>query len=145
MGFVHHHQIPGGVPHIIGLASGKLVGTDDNGILGFEGAEVAELEGGIVGLGFKNLAGQEKFLIQFLIPLFPQVGRGNDEDAAFALGPFLGKDQTGLNRLAQTDFVGQQRTFGQWGAEREQCRVHLMRIQVHLRTGDGVGELFNTV
>ena len=59
---------------------------------------------------------------------------------AFALGPFLGQDETGFDGFTEADFVGQDDAIRQWRSEGKQGRIHLMRIHVHLGTGDGLGQ-----
>jgi hypothetical protein len=78
-----------------------------------EGPELALLDGGVVGLGFEDAAGQEELLGQLLIPLLAQVRRRDDQDAPLALRPLLGEHQTRLDGLAETDLVGQQRALGE--------------------------------
>ena len=89
VGFIHDDEIPRRVGYIRGFVAGELVGANDNGIIGLKRAEIANFDSGIIRLGFKQPAGQEKFFIQFLIPLFPQIGGRDDKNAAFAFGPFL--------------------------------------------------------
>ena len=113
------------------LAPGELVGADDD--LGrLEGAELALLDGGVVGLGLQDAAGQEELLGQLLIPLLAQIGRRDDQDAPLALRPFLREDQARLDGLAETDLVGQQRALGERRLEGEQGGIDLMGIQIDL-------------
>ena len=37
--------------------------------------------------------------------------------------------------------MGQNRAFGQWGSNGEQGGVNLMRVEIHLGVGDGLGDL----
>ena len=54
---------------------------------------------------------QAERVLQLLMPLLAQVGRHDDEDAALALGPALGDDQTRFDGFAQTHFIGQDYAF----------------------------------
>ncbi|MNF19413.1 hypothetical protein D3C80_2241870 [compost metagenome] len=47
------------------------------------------------------------------MPLLAQVGRYDNENAAAALGPALGNDQTRFNGFTQAYFVGEDHAFGQ--------------------------------
>ena len=76
-----------------------------------ERAEVALLDGRVVGLRFQDAAGQEEFLGQLLMPLLAEVGRRDDQNAPLALRPFLREHQARLDGLAQADFVRQQRAL----------------------------------
>lgn len=46
----------------------------------------------VVVSGLKDSGWQEKLLLHFLRPLLAEIGRGDDENAPFALGPLLGED-----------------------------------------------------
>ena len=100
------------------------------------------LDGLPVGLGFKQASGDTEFVRQFLMPLLAQVGRGNDQNAAFALGPFLRDQQARLDGFAEADFVGKNGALGQRVARSEQRGIDLVRVQVDLsiqqRTGHAV-------
>ena len=48
-----------------------------------------------------------KTIAQFVLPIFNQTGRRNDQDSVrFAAGVQLSKEHAGLNRFSQTDFIG---------------------------------------
>ena len=64
------------------------------------------------------------------MPLLAETGWNNDQNLAFALRPLLGKQNPCLNRLSETDFVGEDRAFGQWGAKSKQRSLDLMGVQV---------------
>src|SRR5439155_25298468 len=106
------------------------------GILNFERTKVSLPDRGVVRLGYKKLAKQKEFLRQLLITLLAKIGRHDDKNTAFSLGPLLGNDQASLDSLAQADFIRDQRPLGEWRIEGEQRRIDLMRIQIHLRPGD---------
>ena len=144
MGLVHHHQVPCRVGHVGGLVPRELVRANDNRVA-LERAEVALLHSRVVGLGLKKTAGQEELLAQLLMPLLPEIGGRDHQNAALSFCPALGEHEAGFDGLAESHFVRQQRALGQGGAEGEQGRVHLMRVQVHLRTGHSSGELLHAV
>ncbi len=83
-------------------------------------------------LGFENGRGEKEFFQQLLVPLLAQAGRNNDEDPAFPFSPYLGKNDTGLDSLTQTNFISQDRSTGEWRSERKQGCINLMGIQVNL-------------
>jgi hypothetical protein len=70
------------------------------------------LDGLAVGLGFKQAGGDTELVRQFLMPLLAQVGRRDDQNAALALGPFLGDQQAGFDGFAETDFIGKDGALG---------------------------------
>jgi hypothetical protein len=49
------------------------------------------------------------------------------------LGPALGDGKACLDRLAEADLVREQGTLGEERRQREQCHVHLMRVEVDAR------------
>ena len=53
----------------------------------------------------------------------------------------LGEHEASLDGFAQANFVGKQGSLGQGRAEREECRVDLVGIQVHLCAGHGSSKL----
>ena len=130
--------------HVGRLALGELVRADDD-VRRLERAEVALLDGRVVGLRFEDAAGQEELLGQLLMPLLAQVRGRDDEDAPLALRPFLREHEPGLDGLAEADLVGEQRALGEGRLEGEQRGVDLVRVQVDLRTGHSASELFGAV
>ena len=112
VGFVDDDEIPRGVGDIGCLVAGELVGTDDEGVVYLERAEAAGTDGGVVGFGLKNGAREEEFFGNLLMPLLAEVGRRDDEDASFALGPLLGNDEARLDGFAETDLVGEESALG---------------------------------
>src|SRR5690606_8170285 len=83
--------------------------------------------------GFQNQRREIKFLQKFLIPLFTQVSRSDDQQLSFPLRPLLTKDDACFNRLTQAYFVCQDCTFRQRRMKRKQSRLYLMRVKVYLR------------
>jgi hypothetical protein len=145
MGFVDDHQVPRHGLHVLGFACRELIGADEYG--GAVACEVERvcrtvLDGLAVGPGFKQAGGDTELVCQFLMPLLAQVGRGDDQNAALALGPFLRDQQACFDGFAETDFVGKDGAPGQRVARREQRGVDLVRVQVDLsiqqRTGHAV-------
>ena len=53
--------------------------------------------------------------------------------------------EAGLDSLAKTHLVGEQRAFRKWRLKGEERRTDLMRVQVHLRAGHRTGKLLATV
>ena len=60
------------------------------------------------------------------------------------LRPPLGQEDTGFNRLTETDFVGEDRAR-EGRAKREQGRLHLVRIEIDLSVRERAGEFFHAV
>ncbi len=79
------------------------------------------------------------------MPLLAQVGRGDDQNSALALSPFLRDQQTGFDGLSETDFIGQDGAFGQRIAGREQRRVDLMWVQIDLRIQQRTGHAIHRI
>lgn len=79
------------------------------------------------------------------MPLLSKVGWRDDEDPPLAFGPALRDDHARFDSLPQPDFVGQDGAFRQRRLEREQRRIHLVGIQVHLRINQCAGELLQAV
>ena len=145
MRFINHHEIPGRVCHVGRLLAGELVGAYHDFVLRLEWPKVPLPDGCVVGLRFEKLAGQEEFLRQFLMPLLAKRGRHDDKNASLPFSPLLRNHEARLNGLAETNFVRDQRAFGEWGIEREKRRVHLVRIQIHLRARNRAGQLLKAV
>jgi hypothetical protein len=72
--------------HIAGLALGKLIRANDN-LGNLERPELTLPDRSVIGLGFENPAGQEKFLGQLLKPLLAQVRGSNDQGPASMVLP----------------------------------------------------------
>ena len=70
-------------------------------------------------LGLDQAARQEELFTQLLMPLLPEVGGGDDENAALAFRPALRKYEARFDGLAESDLVRQQRAFGERRAEGE--------------------------
>ena len=98
----------------------------------------------IEGAGFENRGGKGEFFGEFLLPLRPESGWQNQEDASFSFGPSLSDDDGRFDGLAETHFIGQNCTLGQWGTDSEQGSVNLMGIQVNLGVGDGLRQAIQT-
>lgn len=78
------------------------------------------------------------------MPLFAQVGRNNDQDAA-ALGPTLRDDETGLDSFPEPNFIVQDDTTRKRALAGKQCCLDLMLIEVNLRVPQGRGQRFYCV
>ena len=142
--FIDHHKIPGNAMEDIGFAFRELVGTDDD-FRCLKRPQISRANRGVVGFRFEDAAGEEKFLVQLLIPLLPQIGRRDDENAPPPLSPFLGEHQAGLDCFSKADLIRKQRALGERRLEREEGRVHLMRIEVHLGIEQRARELLYAV
>src|ERR1700675_454792 len=79
------------------------------------------------------------------MPLLPKRCRDNDENLPFAFSPSLGQKNSGFNRFAEANFVSEDRTFRQWGAESEQRSFDLMGVQVNLSVSKGSSQLLHAV
>ena len=121
MRFVDHHQVPRHALHCVRLASGELVGANDDpvrtrthGRCGVEGVRYTILDRLSERLGLKDRGGQAELVCQLLMPLLAQIGRHDDEDVTLALGPALCDQQASLNGLTQAHLVGQDHAFREW-------------------------------
>src|ERR1039458_509552 len=79
------------------------------------------------------------------MPLLAKAGGYDDDNLPFALSPSLGQENPSLNRLSKTDLVGEDRAFGQRGAEGEQGSLDLMGVQVNLSVGKRSSQLLHAV
>src|ERR1700675_3043533 len=79
------------------------------------------------------------------MPLLPKRCRDNDENLPFAFSPSLGQKNSGFNRFAEANFVSEDRTFRQWGAESKQRSFYLMGVQVNLSVSKGSSQLLHAV
>jgi len=52
-----------------------------------------------------------------------------------AFGPALGEKDSGLNGLAETNFISKDGASGKWGPKGKKCGFHLMGIEVNLGIG----------
>lgn len=69
-----------------------MVGTD-NRELCIEGVANSIFLELIIVFGFKNQGIKSKLVLQFLMPLFTQVGRHDNDNTTFALRPMLSEHQ----------------------------------------------------
>ena len=70
---------------------------------------------------------------QLVLPLADQRLRDDQQDALRAFGPALGDHQARLDRLAQSDFVGEDAAAFAEPAQREDHRVDLVRVGIDPR------------
>lgn len=83
-----------------------------------------------------------KLVLQFLMPLFAQVGRNNDQDAAATLGPALRDDETGLDGFAEPNFIGQDNTTRKRVLASKQCvDSYKPRMTIQLRRQRAVRQM----
>ena len=69
------------------------------------------LNGLVVGLGLEDDTGRKNFSLSSWCHCLRRFDGRDDQDAALPLRPLLGDHQSGFDRLAETDFVGQQRAL----------------------------------
>lgn len=97
--FVQHRQVPMDALDVVRFAFRKLVGADDDVFL-VEGVGLAFAQGVVVFV-FEDDGAQAEFVLQFLVPLFAQVGGDDDEDFVPPLCPALRDDQPGFDGFAR--------------------------------------------
>ena len=61
------------------------------------------------------------------------------------LRPLLRKNQSRLDSLTQPNFICEERAFREGRTKGKKRRIHLMRVQINLRTGNCSGQLFHAV
>src|ERR1700730_18700618 len=106
MSFVDNNQVPGDARHHIFLRPHKVIRTNYGSPVVFERILCARLAQRIEDIRVKNQARDEELVAQLLRPLLPK-RRGNyDENLPPSFRPKLTDDETGLNRLAQANFIG---------------------------------------
>jgi hypothetical protein len=113
--FVDDYQVPRHGLNVLGFAGRELVGADEHGsAIACEVERICRtiLDGLPVGLGFKEAGRDTELVCQFLMPLLAQIGRGDDQNAALALGPLLGDQQACLDGFAETDLIGEDGALG---------------------------------
>jgi len=71
--------------------------------------------------------------MQLLRPLLPQARRNDQQDASPVFRPTLCDDQAGLDRLTETDLIGEDYAFRNRRREREKRGIDLMRVEVYPR------------
>ena len=79
------------------------------------------------------------------MPLFTQVGGGDDEDFAPPLGAALCDDQPGFDGFAEADFIGKDDAAREGIAAGKECSIDLVRVEIHLRINQRRGEGFDAV
>ena len=95
---------------------------------------------GVVVFAFEDDGGQAEFVLQFLVPLFAQVGGDDDEDFVPPLRPALRDDQPGFDGFAEADFVGKDDAAREGIAAGEKRGIDLVRVEVYLGIDQGRGE-----
>ena len=141
--FVQYRQIPVDAPDVVRLAFGERVGADD-GIFLLEGVGLVFAQDVVV-FAFEDDAAEAEFVLQFLVPLFAQVGGGDDEDFVPPLCPTLRDDQPRFDGFAEADFVGKDDAARERVAAGEQCGIDLVRVEVYLGIDQCRGEGFDAV
>ena len=107
MRFVEDDQVPVDALDIVSLGLRELVGTDDRTGGEQERVPLLLFADRVVAFGFEDQPLQAELVLQLLMPLLAQVRRNDDEHLPPPFGPALGKDQAGLDGLAQTNLVGE--------------------------------------
>ena len=141
--FVQHRQIPVDALDVVRFAFRKLVGADDDVFL-VEGVGLAFAQGVVV-FAFEDDGAQAEFVLQFLVPLFTQVGGGDDEYFAPPLRAALCDDQPGFDGFAEADFIGKDDAAREGIAAGEKRGIDLVRVEVYLGIDQGRGEGFDAV
>jgi hypothetical protein len=141
---VDDDQVPRGLSKVGVLRAGELVRAENDRRL-VEGVHAPASDSLVEGPALQDQGGQVKLVRQLLRPLLAQVRRDDHEQVALSLGPLLGEQQARFDRLPETDLVGEDSALRKGASEREQGRLHLMRVQVDLRVGEGGRELFHAV
>ena len=133
MRLVDDHEVPAHLRQLLVVLSGKRIGANDDGRLLVKRIALALCFQPAIGLGVEHEGREEEFVGQFLAPLLAQAGRGDNEELAAALRPLLREQYPRFDGFSQPYFIGQNRPLRQGRFERKKRRLHLMRIQVHLR------------
>jgi len=133
--FIDHNHVPWDLCDSSRLGGGEVVRADDGLILLIERVTAILLQPSD-NLSVQNLGGDEELLAQLLLPLLAEHGGHDNENAPAAFSPLLRKHDTCFDRLAQSDFVGQDRTVGERRTQSEESGVDLMGIQVNPRIGN---------
>lgn len=141
--FVKYDKFPGDAFDIGRFGFGELVGTDDGALL-VKRVFAGFAQGGVVFL-FEDDAIQAKFFLYFLMPLFTQVGGGDDEDFAPPLRAALCDDQPGFDGFAEADFIGKDDAAREGIAAGEMRGINLVRVEVYLGIDQGRGEGFDAM
>lgn len=142
---VDDHEIPGDGADGISPGAREMVRAHDDRDRVVEGVRRTGPLSGAKRPGVEDDRGDEELLLQFLNPPVPQGRRDDGEDPPPALGPELADDEARLDSLAEPDLVGQERAAGQGRAERKECSVDLMRIQIYRRVQERRSELLQAV
>jgi hypothetical protein len=64
--------------------------------------------------------------------LLAEIGGRDDKNAPLPLSPLLGKHDTCLNSLPETDLIRENRAFRKRRLERKQRGLDLMRVKIDL-------------
>ena len=135
VGLVIYHKVPLRARQEVGLPGGKLIGTNENLAAGRERVQRE------VFFLFENQGREKELVLQLHAPLAAERGGSDNQDAAPVLGPKLADDDSGLDGLAQSHFVGQDHALGEWGLKRKKGRHHLMGVQVDTCLGQDTCQL----
>lgn len=65
--------------------------------------------------------------------------------AGGTLGPFLQDDDSCLDGFTKADLIGKNDALGKWRPESKQGRIHLVRVQLNARVGDGARQALHAV
>ncbi len=104
-------------PYAVASGDGLLVGaifgiaTGSAAITLLVQRRTAETDFIPVGLRIQNPGWKIELLRKLQCPLLPERSRADDQQPPLSLGPELAEDNSRLDRLAQTDLVGEQDTL----------------------------------
>ena len=121
-----------------------MIGANDNPVFLVKGIRIAFFFKLVESFSFQYHGRQEKLIGQLLLPLRTQRGGQDQEDIALTLGPFLQDDDSCLDGFTKADLIGKNDALGKWRPESKQGRIHLVRVQLNARVGDGARQARRT-
>jgi hypothetical protein len=133
VGLVDDDEIPGDLRQQGRLVRRERVRADDG-----EGL-IEAVAGGAHGAAVHEHGLQIELLLELAVPLRAQGGGREDEDAVLPLGDELADGEARLDRLAEAHLVREHAAAARNGVEREGRGLDLVRVEVDLGLGQGVG------
>ncbi len=132
---VHDHKVPADALDLLRPAGGEMVGADHDPVTGVERVGLTASPQPSVGLRVQHPDRQVELLLHLGLPLTPDRRGHQQQDPAPPLGPPLGHHDPRLDGLPEPDLVGEYAAPRERRPEREERRVHLMRVEVHAGVG----------
>ena len=132
MRFVQNDQIPIMLFHTIFQLHRTIIRTNRHA---FKQQRIFlfRLQSLAINPSLNNPGRQIKFLLHFSLPLLAKTCRRNNQNGSSPARKIFGNNYACLNRLSQTDFIGQNNTLRQRGFQGKQRRFDLMRIHINFR------------